>query len=98
VVDPIAPIAEVVRPIAPIGTGPSGAPGDFAATLKGAIAEVQRTQATAETAARDFALGKSTDVATTMIAVERASVTFQLMLQIRNRLLEAYQEIQRIQV
>jgi flagellar hook-basal body complex protein FliE len=97
--DPVGPIgAAVIRPIAPVG-GPGRPTGPgFAETLKQAVADVTRAQQEAETAARAFATGQTTDVAATMIAVERANVTFQLMLQIRNRLLEAYQEIQRVQV
>ena len=97
--DAIAPIgAAVIRPIAPVGgPGRSSGPG-FADTLKQAVADLNRAQQVAETSAREFAMGRTTDVAATMIAVEKANVTFQLMLQIRNRLLEAYQEIQRIQV
>ena len=97
--DAIAPIgAAVIRPIAPVGeSGKAAGPG-FAETLKVALADVNRAQQTAEASAREFAAGRTTDVAATMIAVEKANVTFQLMLQIRNRLLEAYQEIQRVQV
>src|SRR5262249_49196221 len=99
VADAIAPIgAAVIRPVAPVGEpGKPSGPG-FAETLKQALADVNRTQQTADAAAREFAAGSTTDVAATMIAVEKANVTFQLMLQIRNRLLEAYQEIQRVQV
>jgi flagellar hook-basal body complex protein FliE len=100
--DAIAPITpSVIRPIEPAGAKAAGAPGagpsGFADMLKDLVAEVQNTQRVAETASQDFAAGKTTDVAATMIAMERASVTFSLMLQVRNRLLEAYQEIQRIQ-
>lgn len=98
-VDAIAPIGTAIPPIRPLvgvtGTDPAVS---FAATLRDAVAEVAHTQQSAETAAEQFASGRTSDVAGTMIAVERASVTLQLMLQIRNRLLEAYQEIQRLQV
>jgi flagellar hook-basal body complex protein FliE len=96
--DGIEPISSVVRPIVPPRTGREPAGSGFAETLKDAIADVDRAQKRAEVASQDFAAGRTTDVAATMIAVERASITFQLMLQVRNRLLEAYQEIQRIQV
>lgn len=100
--DLIAPISTApIRPIAPAGTPAGAAPaagGGFADTLKDVVAQVQQTQREADTATQDFATGKTTDVAGTMIAVERASITLSLMLQVRNRLLEAYQEIQRIQV
>jgi flagellar hook-basal body complex protein FliE len=95
--EPIAPIDPVIRPIPPVGQAPAGGPG-FAEALRTAVAEVEASQRAADSAARDFATGRTTDVAATMIAVERAAVTFQLVLQVRNRLLEAYQDIQRIQV
>jgi flagellar hook-basal body complex protein FliE len=95
--DSIAPISASFRPIQPVSVDRRPA-ASFADALRGVLAEVQQTGRAAEAAAQDFAAGKSTDVAATMIAAERAAVTFQLMLQLRNRLLEAYQEIQRIQV
>ncbi len=97
--DPIAPIAADVRPVAPVAP-PSGAPDGvrFVDTLKGLIGEVEQAQKAAEEAARAYATGRSTDVTATMITMERASITLALMLQVRSRLLEAYQEIQRMQV
>ena len=99
--DPLAPLSVTPRPIAPIappGPAPSSAGSGFVSLLKDAVAELARTQKEAEAATTAFATGRTTDVASTMIAVERASITFQLMLQVRNRLLEAYQEIQQLQV
>jgi flagellar hook-basal body complex protein FliE len=97
VADPILPIsAASIRPIEPVTTD-RAAPGAFADTLKSVLGEVGRTQSEAETATQDFVAGRTTDVASTMIAVERAAITLQLMLQIRARALEAYQEVQRIQ-
>jgi flagellar hook-basal body complex protein FliE len=96
--DAIAPISTSFRPIPPV-TGEHAAPSEaFADTLKTAMADATAAQQTADAAARDFAAGKTTDVAATMIAMEQAAISFQLVLQVRNRLLEAYQEIQRIQV
>ena len=96
--DPLSPIA-APRPIAPIAA--PGAPAEttpgFATMLKDALGHVQKTQEAAAAATTDFVTGKTTDVAGTMIAVERANITLQLMLQIRTELLQAYQEIQRLQ-
>jgi len=79
--------------------GVNGAlPTSFGDLLKDAITAVNQAQQSAEEAARSFAAGKTRDVTPTLIAVEKANVTFQLMLQVRNRLLEAYQEVLRIQV
>jgi flagellar hook-basal body complex protein FliE len=99
--DPLSSIAapRPITPIAPIAV--PGAPVDpaagFATILKEALGHVQKTQDEAAAATTDFATGKTTDVAGTMIAVERANITLQLMLQIRTELLQAYQEIQRMQ-
>lgn len=98
-IDRINPIADAIRPIQPVGvpgTSPTGA--TFGDLLKQVVTEVAQGQRAAEVAAEQYATGRTTDVASTMITVERANITLQLMLQIRTRLLEAYQEIQRLQV
>jgi flagellar hook-basal body complex protein FliE len=95
---PIGAISGSIPPIAPVpATGRTTAPG-FVDTLKGLVGEVEQAQKSAEEAARAYATGQTTDVTATMIAMERASITLALMLQVRTRLLEAYQEIQRMQV
>jgi len=94
VVVPRAP--ELSAPSRPAETGGLGA--GFGELLKDAVLAVNQAQQSAEAAARSLASGQSRDVTQTMIAVEKANVTFQLMLQVRNRLLEAYQEVMRIQV
>lgn len=48
--------------------------------------------------AEDFALGKSTDIHKVMMAMERANVAMQYTIQIRNKLVEGFQEIMRMQV
>ena len=99
--DAIAPISSQIRPVAPLATGAGAAAADgpaFADTLKNLMGEVVKSQDAAAQASQAYATGNSTDVTATMVAVERASITFALMLQIRNRLLDAYQEIQRMQV
>lgn len=97
--DPISAIVGGIRPVDPLAVKASAPTGpSFADAFKDAIGEVERMQQVADAATGDLATGRSTDIAATMIAVQKADVTFQLMLQIRNRLLEAYQELQRVQV
>lgn len=97
-IDRINPIADSIRPIQPVSV-PSATTGQtFGDLLKQAVTEVVRGQRAAEVAAEEYATGRTTDVASTMITMERANITLQLMLQIRAKLLEAYQEIQRLQV
>lgn len=70
----------------------------FGETLKESIAQVNDLQKTAEEAAQNLALGKEKDIAHTLIAIEKANVSFQLMMQVRNKILEAYQEVMRMAV
>jgi flagellar hook-basal body complex protein FliE len=94
---PIAPISAAFRPIEPPGVqAASGS--DFAKAFGQALANVAETQRAAETAAQEFATGQTGDIAGTMLKVEQASLSLQFLLQIRNHLLDAYQEIQRLAV
>jgi flagellar hook-basal body complex protein FliE len=66
--------------------------------LKSGIAEVNDMQKKADNMAMSVAAGKSENLHETMIAASQAEITFNLMVQLRNRALEAYQEVMRMQV
>jgi flagellar hook-basal body complex protein FliE len=68
---------------------------EFGESLRQALGQVSELQQAADSSIREFSLGQTRDVAGTLIAVEKANLGFQLALQIRNKLLEAYQEILR---
>ena len=72
--------------------------GDFKSLLMESINEVNRLQAEAEQATTNLATGKTENVAEVFTAVKKAELAFQTLMQIRNKLLEAYQEIQRMNV
>lgn len=76
-----------------VGAGKSS----FLDTLKGFTEKVDRQMQEADRKAQEFAVGKSFDLHEIVIATEKADVSFRLLLQIRNKLLEAYQEIMRMQ-
>jgi len=67
----------------------------FGDALQQALGQVNQLQQTADVAAQEFSVGQTRDVAGTLIAIEKANLGFQLALQVRNKLLEAYQEILR---
>ena len=71
--------------------------GSFSETLTDSMEEVNQLQKEADRAIEALATGETKDIAQTMIAVEKANVSFQLMTQVRNRLVEAYQEVLRMQ-
>lgn len=70
----------------------------FGEVLKGSLAEVDRLQKEADAAIESLASGEGGSVHETMIAMEQADVSFKLMMQVRNKIVEAYQEILRMQV
>ena len=70
----------------------------FGQMLKGSLAEVNRLQQDADASIKDLAVGKNTDIHQTMIAVEKASVSFELLMQIRNKVISAYERIMRMPV
>jgi flagellar hook-basal body complex protein FliE len=70
----------------------------FGESLREALGKVNRLQQEADRAAENFSVGRTQDVAGTLIAVEKANLGFQLALQVRNKLLEAYQEILRMPI
>lgn len=76
----------------------AGGEGSFAGLLQEAVAQTSRLQHEADTLADQVARGQSGDLAATMIAIEKAQISFQLMLQVRNKVVEAYQEIMRMPV
>ncbi|MBE9532129.1 MAG: flagellar hook-basal body complex protein FliE [Proteobacteria bacterium] len=70
---------------------------DFAKALKNAISSVNNVQKDADIAVEKFAKGDAS-LHETMIAIEKAGVSFQLMLQVRNKIVSAYEEIMRTQI
>ncbi len=76
----------------PSATGESA----FAETLESFVNEVDDAQKTAQTATTDFAEGRSNDIHGTMIAMQRADVSFRLLASVRNRALEVYREVMRM--
>lgn len=87
------------------GVMPSGtvdairpAQGTFESTLGGMVREVSGKQAAASEAVTGVLAGNEVSLHQAMIAMEEASVSFQLMVEVRNKLLESYQELMRMQV
>ncbi len=66
--------------------------------LKEAVTEVNEAQIFADKKATDLATGKETNIHDTMLAATKAELNFNLMVQVRNKALEAYQEVMRMPV
>ena len=72
--------------------------GGFMDSLKAAIGKVNDVQLQGGQAVDALLTGQTQDIHRTMVALEQANVSFQLMMQIRNKLVTAYEEIQRMQI
>lgn len=73
-------------------------PGGFLDSLKSAIGKANDVQVQAGQAVDALMTGQTQDIHRTMVALQQADVSFQLMMQIRNKLVTAYEEIQRMQI
>jgi flagellar hook-basal body complex protein FliE len=91
----IQPLARPNLSVNPVQQSQSSS---FANTLQASLEQVNRLQLEADATINDLATGKATDIHQTMIAVEKASVSFELLMQIRNKVISAYEKIMRTQV
>lgn len=82
---------------------PSADPGtvspgnSFASILSSAVQGVNQTNDNAATQVSNLIQGGSGDISNVMVAVEKADVSFQLMMQVRNKIVSAYQDIEKMQ-
>ena len=72
--------------------------GSFGALLKQKLAEANNLQHRADALTQQYLAGKVEDVHQVMLALEEANLSLQLMVQVRNKVIEAYQEISRMQI
>ncbi|KAB2335416.1 flagellar hook-basal body complex protein FliE [Cytobacillus gottheilii] len=79
-------------------TTPFEAQKDFASVLKDSINKVNETQIESDKLTEKLARGENVDLHQVMIASQKASVTMTATLEIRNKVIEAYQEMMRMQV
>lgn len=90
-----------LEPLEPVSSRPSARPADalsgFQKILSDALGQVNELQERADDVALKVALGDDVDLHDAVIAQERAALAFRLTLQVRNKLLEAYQELMRMQ-
>jgi flagellar hook-basal body complex protein FliE len=89
-------------PVAPLSTAPTAVqagPGEgFVRWMADEAGEVNSRIVGAEESLRQLATGQSNNLHQVMLDLERAKLSFELALQVRNRLLEGYQEIMRMQI
>ena len=84
-----------------IATGESGSgtsPKTFGEALEGMLKDVNQSQLEANKAAQEIAAGRNKDIHGAVLAMEKAEIQFRLLAQVRNKVIEAYREVMRMQV
>ena len=96
---PFADLEKITPSFAPqLPGGAQAVGGSFENMVTGLVGEVAAKQAVAGEAVQGLLAGQNVSLHQTMIAMEEASVSFQLMVEVRNKMLESYQELMRMQV
>lgn len=91
------------RPIVPPDARPGVRPAEetgpsFKEFLQSSINEIQQLQSAADETIGKLMTGEVTNVSEAMVAIEKANAAFLTLLQVRNKIISAYDQIQRIQV
>ncbi|MDR8394258.1 flagellar hook-basal body complex protein FliE [Aliifodinibius sp. S!AR15-10] len=89
----IGELASEPRELAPESSGSS-----FADMLSEAVNSVDQTMKESNQKVENFVAGKTENVHDVMISMQRAQLSFQLMVEMRNKAIETYQEVSRMQI
>src|SRR5215831_19343295 len=96
--NPISSLPPIVTtPIATPEVGPKK-DGGFGAILQDAIHQVNQFHQDASKSVENFLSGEGDDLHKTIMATQRADLSMELFLQVRNKVVQAYQEVMRMQV
>lgn len=92
------PVTETRLPAAVRPSLDGGASGEFRSVLADAIGGVERLRGEANRRVEQFLTGESQEVHTVALATQRAELAFETFLQVRNKVVSAYQSIMQMQV
>ncbi|HNY27610.1 MAG TPA: flagellar hook-basal body complex protein FliE [Candidatus Sumerlaeota bacterium] len=93
------PELDIIGPAASKAPQAGAAEGaSFSDMLKDSITEVNNLKNEADQATEDLAMGRTDDIQGTILAVEKASVSFKMMMEVRNKIVSAYQDVMRTQI
>lgn len=101
--DPLGLIGNVggasgpLRPVPPAPPGKPGEPG-FKELLREQIEQVNQLQRDAKEAIEDLAAGRRDDLESVMTATQKADTAFRMLLQVRNKVMDAYEEVKQMRI
>jgi flagellar hook-basal body complex protein FliE len=91
-------IAPIVAPQVEGSSSADSATGEFKNVLSAAIDEVGKAQKGADQTVESFLKGEGGDLHSTILNVQRADLEFDMFMQVRNKIVSAYQEVMRLQM
>lgn len=101
-VNPISPShLQPATPVVPAVTPPAGeaeAQGDFATSLRAQLEQVSQIQAEADQGVQKLVTGQTDSITEVFTAARKAEVAFSLLMEIRNKLVDAYTELRQLRV
>jgi flagellar hook-basal body complex protein FliE len=96
---PLSSALEMVRPLDPLMPADKPSRGsEFENVLTGVIGEVKVTRGEAERQLASWMNGEQTDIHQVATSIQKAELTFEMALEVRNKMMQAYQEVMRMQI
>ena len=94
----ISPIRPIAVPDLSQAAGSNAPAGGFQSMLEGMIGGVEQSQNQAQQAAANFLNGGNEELHSVALASQRASLEFEMFMQVRNKVVSAYQEVMKMQL
>jgi flagellar hook-basal body complex protein FliE len=95
---PITGISQIAGTTIEAAVKGTAKPGEFGSLLEASIENLEKPRTDANEAVSRLISGNGEELHSTLMAVQRAELTFELGLQVRNKIVQAYQEIMRMQI
>ena len=97
---PIAPISlpRAIEPIAMPATAAAAPGAGFHQILASALSQVAQSGVIADNAISNYLAGGNQELHSTILATQNASLNFELLLQVRNKVVSAYEEVMKMQI
>ncbi len=92
------PISGVTPPSGAVPSGEPASGSDFKSILLDSLSEVNRLQTEADKGVQALLTGETENVAEVLAAANKAGIAFDLLMEVRNKLTDAYREIQQMRV
>ncbi len=94
----VASAAVAATPIRPIQVGAGAGAADFKNVLADAVSRVDQFQKTAHNGVEKFLSGENEEVHQVALDMQRSELAFDMFVQVRNKMVSAYQEVMRMQM